>query len=214
MSITTFAELKTAVANWLNRTDLTDRLQEFIALAETTMNYGDLDMGVRPLRTSDMMTAYGVNTVANTATVALPADFLEFLRLRITVSGGKRDLRIDSGRPLDADEYDQTAGVPSRATIVGSNLELGPKPDAVYAIDGTYYAKIPALSDSQTTNWLLTKSPNAYLYGALMHALPYLGADARAASLSVMFRSAVNQLTYADSRKRFANSQMASATYS
>ena len=34
MAITTFSELKTAVANWLDRSDLTDRIPEFIALAE------------------------------------------------------------------------------------------------------------------------------------------------------------------------------------
>jgi hypothetical protein len=34
MSITTYAELKTAVANWLARADLTDRIPEFILMAE------------------------------------------------------------------------------------------------------------------------------------------------------------------------------------
>ena len=38
MAISTFTELKTAVDNWLARTDLAGRAPEFIALAEARMN--------------------------------------------------------------------------------------------------------------------------------------------------------------------------------
>ena len=38
MAINTYATLQTAVANWLDRSDLTDRIPEFIALAEARMN--------------------------------------------------------------------------------------------------------------------------------------------------------------------------------
>ena len=35
MSIATYAELKTAVANWLQRTDLTSYIPDFITIAES-----------------------------------------------------------------------------------------------------------------------------------------------------------------------------------
>ena len=38
MAIGTYAELQTAVANWLDRGDLTERIKEFIGLAEARMN--------------------------------------------------------------------------------------------------------------------------------------------------------------------------------
>ena len=38
MSITTYSELKTAVANWLNRDDLTSVIPDFIALTEADMD--------------------------------------------------------------------------------------------------------------------------------------------------------------------------------
>ena len=38
MAIGTYDELKTAVANWLDRDDLTDRIPEFISLAEARFN--------------------------------------------------------------------------------------------------------------------------------------------------------------------------------
>ena len=35
MAISNYSELKTAIASWLDRTDLTDIIPDFIALAET-----------------------------------------------------------------------------------------------------------------------------------------------------------------------------------
>ena len=54
-----------------------------------------------------------------------------------------------------------------------------PAPTADVDLLLTYYAKIPALSDTITTNWLLTKSPDLYLYSALLEATPYLKNDER-----------------------------------
>ena len=39
MAIGTYAELKTAIANFLARDDLTDRIPEFISLAEARMSH-------------------------------------------------------------------------------------------------------------------------------------------------------------------------------
>jgi len=57
---------------------------------------------------------------------------------------------------------------------VGDEFQYYPSPDASYTATLTYYARIPALSVSATTNWLLTAHPDAYLYGALLQAAPYL----------------------------------------
>jgi hypothetical protein len=54
-----------------------------------------------------------------------------------------------------------------------------------------YYQDIPKLSASQTTNWLLGDAPDAYLYGSLMQAAPYLGEDERVAIWSSLYAKAV-----------------------
>ena len=71
MAISTKAELHTAVANWLNRSDLTDRIPEFIALAEAQLN--------RNLRTREML----VRKTSPLATqyVNLPPDYLEMTNI-------------------------------------------------------------------------------------------------------------------------------------
>jgi hypothetical protein len=50
-------------------------------------------------------------------------------------------------------------------------------PDGAYAAVLEYFAKVPALSNSNTTTWLLTNYPNAYLFGTFAEAEAFLGAD-------------------------------------
>ena len=69
-------------------------------------------------------------------------------------------------------------------------VELLPAPTGDTDVVLTYYQKIPALSDTQTTNWLLTKSPDLYLYSTLLEAAPYLRDDDRMA----MWGTARNQV--------------------
>ena len=64
MAISTYSELQTAVANWLDRDDLTARIPEFIVLAEARYN--------RELRIRGMETIVDISTVAGTRSYALP----------------------------------------------------------------------------------------------------------------------------------------------
>jgi hypothetical protein len=56
--------------------------------------------------------------------------------------------------------------MPEVYCIENNQIRLGPAPDTTYTARITYYYQL-ALSDSQTTNWLLTAYPTAYLYGSL-----------------------------------------------
>lgn len=51
---------------------------------------------------------------------------------------------------------------PYRYSISGSNVTV--LDGAGYTFDVTYYGKLPALSDSNTTNWLLDEAPDVYLW--------------------------------------------------
>ena len=69
MAITTYTELKTAIADWLNRADLTDQIPDFISLAESTLN----DV----MRSSFMSSSDTVAITSGRAT--LPTDALELI---------------------------------------------------------------------------------------------------------------------------------------
>jgi hypothetical protein len=69
----------------------------------------------------------------------------------------------------------------------------------------TYWTAVPALSDSATTNWLLTREPGLYLYGALIEASPYLMDDARALIWSAQFKSILDGMAVEDDSARYGN---------
>ena len=71
------------------------------------------------------------------------------------------------------------SGRPRYFTIFGLEMELFPTPDAAYTLEMVYRKVIPALSANNPGNWLLANHPDAYLYGALMEAEPYMKNDAR-----------------------------------
>jgi hypothetical protein len=126
-------------------------------------------------------------TLVNSVTGALgdylplPGDFLELKRAIIT----------NASQPVDPLEYapmeyidalnvlNQTGNVPTAYNIVGQAMRLGPFPDKQYTVEVIYYAKLPKLTATNTTNWLLADHPDFYLYATLLQAAPYLKDDDR-----------------------------------
>lgn len=71
-----------------------------------------------------------------------------------------------------------------------------------------YTAKIPALSDSQTQNWLILYQPNVYLYATLIEASTYLRDDQRTALWGQGYSNAVASMVAAENRARFRNARI------
>ncbi|MEQ9111218.1 MAG: hypothetical protein RIF37_00575 [Rhodospirillaceae bacterium] len=200
MALTTYAELQSAVADWVNRTDLTARIPDFIALTEASLN--------RDLRTQDMMASATVSAVAGNGTVALPAGVVE-LRNVVLEANPKVVLAFSSQQDLDRRYAAAVSGRPAVYAVSGRTLELRPLPDSDYDIALTYYTSIPALSDTVTSNWVLQAHPDLYLYGALVQASPYLGEDARAAVWAGLYARALEALDSTDTRAQWAGSPIA-----
>jgi hypothetical protein len=189
MSIVDYASLQASVASWLHRTDLVAQIPDFIMLAEAKMN-GDLESRSMEQRTP-------LTTIAGNPYVTLPSDMLEMRRLL---------LQADRNTPLDyvtpdqmSAEYQTTVtGKPIVFTVIGNQAQFGPVPDSVYAVELTYLQRIPALSGANTTNWVLQSYPNAYLYGALVAAQPFLANDERMATFQALYKEAVDQINGID----------------
>ena len=198
MAISTKAELHTAVANWLNRSDLTSRIPEFISLAEAAFN--------RNLRTRDMLSRSTTST--NAQYVALPTDFLEMLNVELTSTDPpKRLLYATSDRSDDfRQQKSNKVGVPVYYTIEGSAIQLNPTPDISYTIQMSYYKDIPALSAAADSgdNWLLVTHPDIYLYGTLVQASPYLMDPQSAQMWDGLLARAMQELRISDDNSRYA----------
>ena len=67
MALGTYSDLQTAIATWLNRTDLTAYIPDFIALAEERV--------YRNLRVKAMETA--LNDTIASGVIAVPSDYIE-----------------------------------------------------------------------------------------------------------------------------------------
>jgi hypothetical protein len=191
MALSTYAELKTSIGDWLNRSDLTNAIPDFISLAEAQVE--------RTLRTRQMIVRANASFDAQYG--AVPADFLETKSLKLTSTNPQTPLEFLSIDALDnkASEY-TGSGKPRFFGVVGGQFRLVPVPDATYTTELTYYAKLTKLSNTVATNWLLTSSPDIYLYGALLQAAPYLQDDARITVWSSLYDRAMSELQTADDR--------------
>lgn len=194
MSITTYDELKSAIANWLNRDDLTAVIPDFISLAEADFN--------RKIRHYKMLDR--VDATLDSRYVQLPPDWLETVRMSITSGTTFRleAITVDDMLGYREDTQDN-AGRPKYFTHIGEAIEVFPTPDAEYAMQLAYYGQIPALSDSTTYNWLLQSDPDIYLYGALLQSAPYLQDDARIQVWAGLYQNALGSLQKASDDTRF-----------
>ena len=213
MAINTYATLQTAVANWLDRSDLTDRIPEFIALAEARMN--------RNLRLSIMLnvdetTLGGAATlVAGTRDYALPSGYLQMVDFHLRTSPittlsyltpenmNRMWAGTQKGKPLAYTIFsDNASGTPIKS------VRLGPSPDSSYDYSIMFYKKVDALSTVNTTEAMLTDNPDVYLYGALLEAEPFLMNDQRVQLWATAFQESVRALQEQDNKDRHSGSAM------
>ena len=191
MALTTYAELKTSIGDWLNRSDLTSVIPDFISLAEAQIE--------RTLRARQMIVRANASFDAQYG--AVPADFLETKSLKLTSTNPQTPLEFLSIDALDQKAAEYTAsGKPRFFGVVGGQLRIVPTPDSTYTTELTYYAKLSKLSSTNTSNWLLASSPDIYMYGSLLQAAPYLQDDARIQVWATLYERALTDLQTADDR--------------
>jgi hypothetical protein len=197
MALTTYADLQTSIADFLNRDDLTATIPDFISLSEAQMN-----REVRHYRMEKRATAQ-----LDTQYTSLPTDFLQPIRFVIT---GSDVSTLEQASALEIsklrEDNNDTTGKPTTYSILDSAIEVFPKPDATYTLELLYYEKIDALNGGNTTNWLLTNYPDAYLYGALLHSAPYLQEDSRIQTWAALYQKAVSDINSESERSKTGGS--------
>jgi hypothetical protein len=196
MSLSTYAELKGAIADWLNRDDIAAVIPSFVALAEADINRTLRDYRMEKRSTATLNGQYS----------ALPTDWLETIRLEMDDGSLRLELASDGALSEMRSARNDATGKPTHYAHTAGGLELFPTPDAAYEAELIYIAKPPALSDVAPTNWLLTAAPDAYLYGALVQSAPYLKDDARATIWAGLYQSAITNLNAASERARYSGS--------
>jgi len=197
MPITTYAELQTVIADFLDRDDQTERIKTFIDLAE--VNMGRL---VRHWRMERRSTA-----ILDTQYSALPTDFLEPIRLQVQANPPHALELVGQGELMSRREItSDTQGKPRYYAITDGSIEAFPTPDANYTLEMVYYGRIPALTTSNTSNWVLQYHADAYLYGSLIHSAPFLGEDARMQTWAALYQSAIDAINMESDKAKSSGS--------
>jgi hypothetical protein len=191
MALNSYSALKSSIADWLNRDDLTSVIPDFISLAEAQLE--------RRLPTQKTLTRLSVTL--NSQFYTLPTDFISARSLVLTSTAPVQPLTFLTEDELDSKKYVyRTSGKPLYFTLIGNQAELLPIPDTSYTGELTYYTTIAKLSDSNTSNWILERHPDVYLYGSLLQAAPYLRDDERIATWGSIFETAVNDMIVQNER--------------
>jgi hypothetical protein len=161
-----YAGLQTAVLNWGARSDAATAAEvpNFIAFATDSFNYGVPAQGIAPLRVREMETLAAI-TMTN-GVGALPTDYLQYKTAR-SMASFPRPLSYATDSYTNGAYADGAAGLSNTFSITGSTIYAFPTSGV--DVNLVYFAAIPDLSDSVTSNWLLAKLPMLYLHASLMH---------------------------------------------
>jgi hypothetical protein len=201
MALNNYSTLKTSIANWLNRSDLTSEISgDFIVLAEKDFN--------SKLRIRKMITQATITVDAETE--ALPSGFLQVRDFYILNGGTKYALKFITPAQMDQIKGSSMTGQPSTYTILGDNFRFSPVSDSTYTAYLNYYKEFDPLSDSNTTNYILTNHPAIYLYGSLYHAANFLGGiePNQAAQWEKMYQTALERLERNDREDQYGNAPL------
>lgn len=161
MAISNYSELKTAITEWMDRSDLTGNAADFITLAEARLN--------RRLKGLE------VDTTLNGADASQSIDIsslslAEPIALFCTTHGDEYEILLKAPGTI---AYNDTAGSPEFYVIDGDTIEFN-RPQSGAQTYRFVYQERYALSDSVTTNWLLTKHPDVYLAASIIWGNVYI----------------------------------------
>lgn len=199
MALANFSDLKASIADWLARDDLTTQIDDFIDLFEAEFN--------RNMRLESMLAESTLTTSSSVGTVNLPTDFLELDNLAFNST--PRDITFVTTKQLKQTRVGNQNGRPTAFTITGSStsggakrVQFGPTPDGTETLTALYYQKVPALSSTNTSNWLLAKDPGAYLYGSLNQSLAFISDSQRKAEIQSAYNGILSQMRTEDERNK------------
>jgi hypothetical protein len=180
MSFTTKLGLKSAIKDWLVRSDLSSAvLDDIITLAEKDIAR---NLRAKTVRTSFTLTSDNITTVsgliASVRSLRYNTSTLKYPLIQMSVEGLAGVRRSGTGRP----HY---------FAIADTNVLLDVDPDMDYTMEITYFAQLsPLLTDSEANTELLA-SPDIYLFACLKEAELYLEHDERNPVWTAKYQKAI-----------------------
>ena len=197
MALSTYNELKTSIANWADRDDLTNFIPDFIALTEARFN--------RALRLRSMEQKEFATTIGGQSNYSLPVNYLQMREFRLN---NNPTVSLTYVSPEIFEAWNLGSGVPKFYTIIANEIRIGPTPAGAYEMEMLFWRKFPNLGPTVASNWMLVNAPDVYLYGALLELEPFIQNDARIAVWSAGYSKAVDDIQLQDDKDRHSGSAL------
>ena len=195
--MTTYVQLRTDIADWMAREDLTSKIPTFVDLAEAAIR--------RDVRVRDMEASTDLTLSAQS--VSLPTDFIEARRLYLDNTSSRELDYLTPERFYDSAVY-ALSGNPRAYTIEGNNIIFAPAPSGSPTAKLLYLSAYDALSGDADTNWIMTNAYDVYLFGSLFHAAVYTEDDSKAQKYGELYRVSVREINKQDNLSRFSGSHL------
>ena len=186
MAIDSFTALRGSLAAWIHQADAIPLIPDFIALAEARIT-ADL-MSARPMWQRSRATLG-----AGVSTLATPDDCLSFVGCALVLTGEIVELPVVA---ITSVQFGSTsAGQPTCCAVAGETLHFNAPADQSYTVEMIYHRRIPALSESVASNWVLETAPQLYLYGALIESAGFTSETAKVPQWSQMYENSLDRLS-------------------
>lgn len=182
-----FDGLREAVVAWIEREDLFDRVPDFIRLAEARFRRE-------------------ITATEQEVTIALPGplpDDFDSVRLVFLADAPTVALTQVSPAELRQNYAGPGTGRPQVFAITAGHIIIGPHDSSSHDAFLTYNRKIPSLTNSNQTNWLLLEHPDLYLFGTILQAEFYNWNDERLPLLKTAVDEAIIEINMAENRRRY-----------
>ena len=191
MPLSTFANLKAAIADWCHRTDLTTQILDFVALSEAQIRR---DVRCRAQQIIVTVTLTG-------EVLAQPTRYIEAERLVL------EDVEQDFVAPGMYAQLQQAQSTEPKYTHIGTDLYiLNGANGSAYSL--LYWQQFTPFSADSDSNWLLLNAPEIYLSGALVQAAVYLNDDAMLTRHAAIYQASVKMLNNSERRAQFSGSRL------
>lgn len=201
-AITSYTTLKTAVADWVAKTNLTGVVPDFIQFGEARI--------YRDLRIRCMETALS-ETIAS-GVIAVPTGYIELKHAYVNSAPVQVLQRKDAEWIYDKYPTRSGDGAPKFIAREAENFIFGPYPASTYTIKGVYYKRLTALSADNETNWFTTNAPDLLLFAALCEAAPYMNHDERISTWEKKYDQVRARVQHDNDSEEFSGSILAVTT--
>lgn len=197
-AITTFATLKTEIAAWLHRSDMTTDIAGF---AQFGQNRVYRDLRIRCMESS-------FSTAISSGTIALPTRYRS-LKFAYIDGTPVQALHRKDAEFIHYNYPTRSAdGKPQFIARQGETFIFGPYPDSAYTVKGIAYCGLAALSADGDTNWFIENCPELLLFASLCEAAPWMGKDDRVALWEKKYAQIADQVQRENDREEFSGSPL------